>query len=53
MKHGMAVSRSVSGNTHLVVIGSEEVETNAVQKAREAGLAIMLESIFWQRLGEM
>lgn len=51
--HGAVVSTSFSGKTELLVIGSEELDNATVAKARSAGVEIMLESTFWQRLGEL
>jgi DNA polymerase-3 subunit epsilon len=52
MKHGMVPQKSFSQQTDFVVIGAADLDTKTVQAARDAGTAIVVESLFWQRLGE-
>jgi DNA polymerase III subunit epsilon len=52
-KHQMQVQRAVGPSTSLLIVGSETIETAAVQKAREGQIPILLEAVFWQRLGEI
>jgi len=53
MKHSMAVSKSLTKKTDLVVIGTEELDSATVKKAREAGIEVIVESTLWRRLGEI
>lgn len=52
-KHGMSYSTRVGADTDLLVIGTEQTETQQVEKARADGIPIMVESTFWRRLGEV
>lgn len=53
LKHGMTPKKTLGAKADLVVIGSEELDTATVQKARAAEIPLMVESTFWQRLGEL
>ncbi len=52
-KHGMTVKSSVGKGVALVVAGAEGPETGATTKAREQDIPIIVESVFWERLGEL
>lgn len=52
-KHGFAYVTSVSDSVDLLVVGTDQTETQQVAKARERGLPMMVESTFWRRLGEL
>jgi DNA polymerase III subunit epsilon len=53
LKHSMVVTKSLTKKTDLVVIGSADLDSATVQKAREAGVEVVVETTFWQRLGEI
>ena len=53
LKHGMKTTKSLTKKTDLVVIGSEDLDSAILQKAREASIEIIVESTLWLRLGEM
>lgn len=52
-KLGIAYSSRVSDDTDLLVIGTEQTETQQVEKARAQGVPVIVESSFWRRLGEV
>jgi len=52
-KHAFDYSALVSDSTDLLVIGSEQTETRQVDRARERGIPVMVESTFWRQLGEV
>jgi len=52
-KHGFAYGTHVKEGVDLLVIGTDQTETQQVEKARERGVPIMVEVSFWRRLGEV
>ena len=52
-KHNLAVVKSLTAKTDLVVIGSADLDNATVQKARESGIEIVVETSLWRRLGEL
>lgn len=53
LKHGMVVQPPTSSGLDLLVVSAEDLATPAVAGAREAGVPIIVEQTFWERLGEM
>ena len=53
LKHGFAVKNQYRPGVALVVVGSETTATVAITAAREAGAEVMIESVFWRKLGEL
>jgi DNA polymerase III subunit epsilon len=53
LKHGFVLKNQYRPDVALVVIGSETTATAVVTTAREAGIEIMIESVFWRKLGEL
>lgn len=51
-KHGFGYGTRVGDGVDLLIIGTELTATQQVEKARESAVPIMVESAFWQRLGE-
>lgn len=52
-KYGITYSTRVGGETDLLVVGTEQTDTQQVERARGQGVPIMVESSFWRRLGEV
>jgi DNA polymerase-3 subunit epsilon len=52
LKYGIQFKNGLTSDCGLLVIGSDEVENASVQKAREHGIPVIVESAFWDRLGE-
>ncbi len=52
-KHAFHFTKSVSKKTDILVVGSADLETASVAKARDLGVPIFVESSFWARLGEL
>ena len=52
MKYGVVFKSTVGAGCDLMVIGTEQVENTNVAKARELGMAITVERVFWDQLGE-
>lgn len=52
-KHGFGYGTRVTEDVDLLLVGTEQTETQQIEKARERGIPIMVEATFWQRLGEV
>jgi len=52
-KHSFGYSTRISDTTDLLVIGTDSTATQQVERAREAGIPIIVESTFWRQLGEV
>ncbi len=52
-KHGFEYGSHVSDGVALLVVGTENTETQEVGKAQALGVPLMVESTFWRRLGEV
>lgn len=52
-KLGMEFKSTVTKDTNLLVMGGWDTENANVQRAHDLGIPMMIESLFWQRLGEL
>ena len=52
-KHAFDYSTRVSDSSDLLVIGTEQTDTQQLDKARERRIPVMVESTFWHQLGEV
>ena len=52
LKYGIQFKNGLTSDCGLLVIGSNEVANASVLKAHQQGLPVIVESAFWERLGE-
>ena len=52
LKYGIQYKNGLTSECGLLVIGSNDVANASVLKARQLGLPVIVESAFWDRLGE-